>query len=45
VNEPAALAALLDWGIDGMITDRPDVLRALLAARQQALPSPAGAVA
>ena len=43
VNEPAAMEALVDWGIDGMITDRPDVLRALLAARRQALPPAAGA--
>ncbi|WP_344796074.1 glycerophosphodiester phosphodiesterase family protein [Litoribacillus peritrichatus] len=32
---------LIDWGIDGFITDRPDIIRGLLAARgMYDLPSP-----
>jgi len=27
VNEPAAIARLLRWGVDGLITDRPDLAR------------------
>jgi glycerophosphoryl diester phosphodiesterase len=27
------MAALLDLGVDGIITDRPDLLRALLVVR------------
>jgi len=30
---------LLDWGVDGIITDRPDILRGILAARGMNLPS------
>jgi glycerophosphoryl diester phosphodiesterase len=33
VNDPAHLARLLDWGVDGITTDYPDRLAALLAAR------------
>jgi len=33
VNDPAIMAQLLDAGVDGIITDRPDVLEALLHAR------------
>ncbi len=33
VDDPDAMAALLDLGVDGILTDRPDLLRALLAAR------------
>lgn len=33
VNDPAQMARLLDYGIDGLITDRPDLARTLLDAR------------
>lgn len=35
VNEPTTVHALLDAGVDGIITDRPDVLREVLVARGQ----------
>lgn len=35
VDEPAAITALLKLGVDGIITDRPDVLRDVLRARGQ----------
>ena len=38
VNEPADMARLLDWGVDGIITDRPDRLRAVMQQRGVALP-------
>jgi glycerophosphoryl diester phosphodiesterase len=43
VNEPADMQRLLGFNVDGMATDRPDVLRALLAERGLELPAPAGA--
>ena len=44
VNDEPDLARLLDWRVDGLITDYPDRLRALMAARGMALPNqyPAG---
>lgn len=35
VNEPAQMVRLLDWGVDGLITDRPTMLREILRARGQ----------
>jgi glycerophosphoryl diester phosphodiesterase len=35
VDEPAEMAELLDMGIDGILSDRPDRLRALLQERGQ----------
>jgi glycerophosphoryl diester phosphodiesterase len=32
VNDPAAMSRLRDWGVDGIITDRPDLALALPAA-------------
>ena len=40
VNDPADMQRLIDWGVDGMITDRPDRLRDVMAARGLALPRP-----
>ena len=40
VNEPAHLRAVLDLGVDGLITDRPDLARQALAERNIALPAP-----
>ena len=33
VNEPALMDRLVGWSVDGIITDRPDLLRARLQAR------------
>jgi glycerophosphoryl diester phosphodiesterase len=38
VNEIADMARLIDWGVDGLITDRPDRLRAVMQQRGMALP-------
>lgn len=39
INDPDEMAELLDWGVDGLITDRPQVLAALLAERGDPQPS------
>ena len=33
VNDPSIMARMLDYGVDGLITDRPDLSRALLESR------------
>jgi glycerophosphoryl diester phosphodiesterase len=33
VNDPAVIARVLDYGVDGLITDRPDLARKMLEAR------------
>lgn len=38
VNDPAAMTRLLDWNVDGIITDYPDRLRRVLAERGMPLP-------
>jgi glycerophosphoryl diester phosphodiesterase len=38
VNEPAQISQLLDWGVDGIISDRPDRVRVEMARRGMALP-------
>jgi glycerophosphoryl diester phosphodiesterase len=40
VNEPADMARLIGWGVDGLITDYPDRLRAVMAEKGMALPQP-----
>ena len=35
VDDPATMRSLLDMGVDGIITDRPDVLREVLIGRGQ----------
>ena len=35
VDDPASRRGLLDMGVDGIITDRPDVLREVLISRGQ----------
>ncbi len=39
VNAMVQMAQLLDWGVDGLITDYPDRLRTLMAERGMALPA------
>ena len=39
VNDEADLVRLLDWKVDGIITDYPDKLRAIMAARGMDLPT------
>ncbi|MDQ6639404.1 MAG: glycerophosphodiester phosphodiesterase [Pseudomonadota bacterium] len=38
VNEPVDMRRLIDWGVDGIITDYPDRLRAVMQERGLALP-------
>ena len=38
VNDPAQMEQLLAWGVDGIITDHPERLRAVLQAHGVALP-------
>ncbi|RSN67346.1 glycerophosphodiester phosphodiesterase [Actinomadura sp. WAC 06369] len=38
VNDPATMNALMDDGVDGLITDRPDLLRAVMDGRGLRLP-------
>lgn len=40
VNERAEMERLIDWGVDGIITDRPDRLRDAMAAKGLPLPRP-----
>jgi glycerophosphoryl diester phosphodiesterase len=41
VNDPADMASLIDLGVDGIITDYPDRLRAVMAEKALALPAAA----
>jgi len=38
VNDPADMERLIDMGVDGLISDRPDTLRSLLQRRAMAVP-------
>lgn len=40
VNEPPDMERLIDWGVDGLITDYPDRLREVMADRGMQLPEP-----
>ena len=40
VNEPAQIARALDLGVDGIVTDRPDLVRAEMRRRVLPLPAP-----
>jgi glycerophosphoryl diester phosphodiesterase len=40
VNQPEDMRRLLRWGVDGLISDRPDLARAVLAAEGFRLPQP-----
>ena len=39
VNEAADMRRLIDWGVDGIITDYPDRLREVMRERGLALPA------
>ena len=39
VNDAAVIERLLDWGVDGLISDHPERVRAALARRGQPLPA------
>ena len=41
VNDPKDMGRLLDMGVDGIISDRPDLLRTVAASKGIALPRPA----
>jgi glycerophosphoryl diester phosphodiesterase len=41
VNDAADMERLIGWGVDGLITDYPDRLRAVLVARGVPVPAPA----
>ena len=41
VNNPEDMARLIDMGVDGIISDRPDVLRTVAASKGITLPRPA----
>jgi glycerophosphoryl diester phosphodiesterase len=38
VNEPAQIAAMLELGVEGIISDRPDLVRAEMQRRGMKLP-------
>jgi glycerophosphoryl diester phosphodiesterase len=40
VNEPADMRRLIEWGVDGIISDRPDLLRRAAGEMGVALPPP-----
>ncbi len=40
VNDPPDMERLIDWGVDGIITDYPDRLRDVMAAKRMPLPKP-----
>jgi glycerophosphoryl diester phosphodiesterase len=40
VNQPELMQRLIDWGVDGIITDYPDRLREVMDRRKMSLPAP-----
>ncbi len=40
VDKTEDMARLIDWGVDGLITDRPDFLRQVMAEKKLPLPQP-----
>jgi glycerophosphoryl diester phosphodiesterase len=40
VNQPADIERMLDWGVDGIISDRPDLVRSAMQRRGLSLPRP-----
>jgi glycerophosphoryl diester phosphodiesterase len=40
VNLPADINRMLDWGVDGIVSDRPDLVREAMHRRGLALPKP-----
>ena len=40
VNEPAHIARAMDLGVDGIVSDRPDLVRAEMQRRGLPLPAP-----
>lgn len=40
VNKREDMARLIDWGVDDLITDRPDFLREVMAEKKLPLPKP-----
>jgi glycerophosphoryl diester phosphodiesterase len=40
VNEPAQIARIMDMGVDGIVTDRPDLVRDEMQRRGMLLPAP-----
>lgn len=43
VNKLEDMARLIDWGVDGIITDRPDILRDVMLEKKLPLPKPTAA--
>lgn len=43
VNDPARIAQVIDMGVDGIVSDRPDLVRTEMQRRGMALPKPASA--
>ena len=39
-NKTEDMARLIDWGVDGLITDRPDFMREVMAEKKLPLPKP-----
>jgi glycerophosphoryl diester phosphodiesterase len=40
VNDPSQMTAVFDMGVDGIVTDRPDIAREVLQKRGASVPSP-----
>jgi glycerophosphoryl diester phosphodiesterase len=40
VNDPGRMTELIEAGVDAIVSDRPDVLREILAGRGESLPAP-----